>query len=395
MMPSSNIESSNPPLDAIVPSGPLTTRRTVSSRAKAPDLSSSWRLNRFLARAGFGSRRSTEELILKGSVSVNGSFCRDLAKTVTDADDVRVNGRQIHLASPRYLLLHKPTGYVSTRSDRHAERTIFDLLPTESSSLFHVGRLDKDSEGLLLLTNDGDLAQKLLHPSSGIDKEYEVCLDQPFTLKAAAALKKGTWIEGAVARVESVHQFAPTKIKIVLHQGIKRQIRVMLGQLGFKVKRLLRTRIGPLKLRNLDSGHYRELRPEEVEELRTAATRVKVSSKTVKKVRLQRPPSAGKFWGKPLIATPLKGRPRLQRSAAPAASSEAPRTSSSAARRANMTPRPYAAKGSWTEERSSEGRPSRPRRTATASSSKPRGRPTTTTRTASARTTLRSKRSQN
>ena len=225
------------------------------------------RINKFLARAGFGSRRSVEALILKGSVAINGSFCRDLARKILPQDDVSVHGKKIHQAPLRYLLLHKPAGYVCTRSNRFPERTIFDLLPSEASSLFHVGRLDKESEGLLLITNDGMLSQQLTHPSRGIDKEYEVTLDQPFNEKAAAALKKGTWIEGAVARVESVQQLGPCKIKLVLHQGIKRQIRVMLGQLGFSVKRLVRTRIGPLQLRQLPLGKYRELSPKELERL--------------------------------------------------------------------------------------------------------------------------------
>jgi 23S rRNA pseudouridine2605 synthase len=228
------------------------------------------RLNRFLAAAGLGSRRSCEELILKGSVSVNGSICRELSTRIADGDDVRVSGRLVHAFAPRTILLNKPAGYTTTRSDRHAERTIFDLLPTDTGHLFHVGRLDKESEGLLLLTNDGILSQDLMHPSKGIDKEYEVILDKPFSERDAAALKRGTWIEGSVARVESVRTLGPTKIQIVLHQGLKRQIRVMLGQLGFKVQRLVRTRLGPLTLRGVKPGSYRDLRKEDLEMLRKA-----------------------------------------------------------------------------------------------------------------------------
>ncbi len=228
------------------------------------------RLNRFLAAAGLGSRRSCEELILKGSVSVNGSICRELSTRITDSDDVRVSGRLVHAFAPRTILLNKPAGYTTTRSDRHAERTIFDLLPTDTGHLFHVGRLDKESEGLLLLTNDGILAQDLMHPSKGIDKEYEVILDKPFSERDAAALKRGTWIEGSVARVESVRALGHNKIQIVLHQGLKRQIRVMLGQLGFKVQRLVRTRLGPLTLRGVKPGSYRDLRKEDLEMLRKA-----------------------------------------------------------------------------------------------------------------------------
>lgn len=228
------------------------------------------RLNRFLAAAGLGSRRSCEELILKGSVTLNGSVRRDLSTRVLPGDDVRVSGRKVHAFAPRTLLLNKPAGYVSTRSDRHAERTIFDLLPSDLGHLFHVGRLDKESEGLLLLTNDGALSQELLHPSRGVDKEYEVVLDKTFTARDAAALKKGTWIEGSVARVESVRQLGPNKIVVVLHQGLKRQIRIMLGQLGFRVQRLVRIRLGPLTLRGVKPGSFRELRAEDLAALRKA-----------------------------------------------------------------------------------------------------------------------------
>ncbi len=228
------------------------------------------RLNRFLAAAGLGSRRSCEEHILKGRVALNGSICRTLSTQVLADDDVRVNGRLIHAFAPRTILLNKPAGYVCTRSDRHAERTVFDLLPSDAGNLFHVGRLDKESEGLLLLTNDGVLSQELMHPSKGVEKEYEVILDRTFGPKDAAALKKGTWIEGSIARVEAVRQLAPNKIQVILHQGLKRQIRVMLGQLGFDVKRLNRTRLGPLTLRGVKPGSYRDLRAEDLEALKKA-----------------------------------------------------------------------------------------------------------------------------
>jgi 23S rRNA pseudouridine2605 synthase len=225
-----------------------------------------------LAAAGLGSRRSCEELILKGSVSINGAYCRDLSTRVTPEDDVRVSGRLVHAFASRTILLNKPAGYTTTRSDKHAERTIFDLLPSDTGHLFHVGRLDKESEGLLLLTNDGILAQDLIHPSKGVDKEYEVVLDKTFTDRDAAALRRGTWIEGSMARIESVRNLAPNKIQIVLHQGIKRQIRLMLGHLGFKVKRLIRVRLGPLTLRGVKPGSYRDLRKEDLEILRKALT---------------------------------------------------------------------------------------------------------------------------
>ena len=238
------------------------------------------RLNRFLAAAGLGSRRSCEEHILKGRVTINGSVRKELATRVLPEDDIRVNGRVIHAIAPRTILLNKPAGYTTTRSDRHAERTIFELLPSDTGHLFHVGRLDKESEGLLLLTNDGMLAQELMHPSKGIEKEYEVILDKTFTSRDAALLKKGTRIEGALARVEAIRQLAPNKIQIILHQGLKRQIRIMLGQLDYKVKRLNRTRIGPLTLRGVKPGSYRDLRKEDLEMLRKALSTPKLNRET-------------------------------------------------------------------------------------------------------------------
>ena len=265
------------------------------------------RLNRFLAAAGLGSRRSCEEHILKGRVSINGSFARTLSIRVNEGDDVRVNGRIVHAIAPRTILLNKPAGYVTTRSDRHAERTIFDLLPSDAGHLFHVGRLDKESEGLLLLTNDGALAQELMHPSKGVEKEYEVILDRTFHERDAAALKKGTWIEGSMARVESVRQLAPNKIQIILHQGLKRQIRIMLNQLGFKVQRLTRIRVGPITLRGVKPGSYRDLRQEDLLALKKA---------------LSAPRPA-----KPKIAA--KPRPRLALSVKPVESKARPRQAAS------------------------------------------------------------------
>jgi len=254
------------------------------------------RLNRFLAAAGLGSRRSCEELILKGSVSINGSFRRVLSTRVLPGDDVRVSGRVIHAMATRTILLNKPAGYTTTRGDRHAERTIFDLLPSDTGNLFHVGRLDRESEGLLLLTNDGELAQELMHPSKGVEKEYEVVIDKSFTPRDAAALKKGTWIDGSVARIDAVRDLAPNKIQIILHQGLKRQIRIMLGQLGFKVRRLVRTRLGPLTLRGVKPGSYRELREEDLELLR----------KALAAPRILRPKRAAKRIVRPAVAGILK-----------------------------------------------------------------------------------------
>ncbi|MEI6492694.1 MAG: pseudouridine synthase [Verrucomicrobiota bacterium] len=225
------------------------------------------RLNRFLAAAGLGSRRSCEDLIATGAVVINGSRVEKLATVVADGDDVRVHGRIIRVARPVYVLFHKPRGFVVTKSDERGRRTIYDLLPPEYSTLFHVGRLDKDSEGLLLLTNDGDLAQKLTHPSHGIEKEYEVTLDKSFDPAHSAKMIRGIFIEGGRARFERVYILGPGRVRVVLRQGIKRQIRLMFYDMGYEVERLKRTRIGMIGDQGIPPGHFRLLAPHELQSL--------------------------------------------------------------------------------------------------------------------------------
>lgn len=221
------------------------------------------RLNRFLAAAGLGSRRGCEELIRTGRVTINGAVCTDLATTVGDDDDVKANGKLIHRQKALHVVLNKPPGYLCTASDERGRRTIFDLLPKNFPRLFNVGRLDKESEGLLILTNDGDLALKLTHPRYKIEKEYEVILDRPFSAEQREKLLKGIFIEGGRARAERVHHLAPNKLKVVLRQGLKRQIRLMFRALGYDVKRLCRTRIGSLRL-DTPAGQWRFLTAPEV-----------------------------------------------------------------------------------------------------------------------------------
>ncbi len=222
------------------------------------------RLNRFLAAAGLGSRRACEALILDGKVAINGHYIRELATNVLPDDDVRVSGRQARAAIPVYILLNKPRGYVCTRSDERGRKTIFDLLPPHYGRLFHVGRLDMESEGLLLLTNDGDLSQRLTHPAHEIEKDYEVLLDKPFDAELAPKMVRGFMIEGGRAKMERIHIIAPKHLKVVLRQGIKRQIRLMFYQLGYEVKRLMRTRIGGVEYGGLKTGQWRPLNEKEV-----------------------------------------------------------------------------------------------------------------------------------
>lgn len=224
------------------------------------------RLNRFLAAAGLGSRRGCEELIRTGRVTINGAVCTDLATVVGDGDAVKVGNKLVHRQKALYLALNKPPGYLCTAADEFERRTIFDLVPKNFPRLFNIGRLDKESEGLILLTNDGDLALKLSHPRHKIDKEYEVVLDRPFDMELRAKFLKGIFIEGVRARAELIHKLAPNKIKVVLRQGLKRQIRLMFRTLGYEVKQLFRVRIGPLKL-DIPPGQWRLLTTQEVRSL--------------------------------------------------------------------------------------------------------------------------------
>ncbi len=225
------------------------------------------RLNRFLASAGQGSRRSCEELILAGQVSVNGVVCTELATQVESSDVVKVGNRVLHSAPTRTLLIHKPRGFVSTASDEKGRRTVFDLLPPNSPRLFHVGRLDMESEGLLILTNDGDLSLKLTHPRYRMEKEYEVVLDRPFDFELSARLLHGVNTPEGWAKAEAVHRLGANKVKMVLTQGLKRQIRLMFYELGYEVERLVRTRIGTLKIDNLPPAAWRVLTRKEIEAL--------------------------------------------------------------------------------------------------------------------------------
>lgn len=231
------------------------------------------RLNRYLALCGLGSRRACEEIIRGGGVRVNGRAVRELAVVVQPGDTVVARGRVVKPAASRYLVLHKPPGVLSSRASQGGKPVVYDLLPREAATLPHVGRLDAESEGLLLLSNDGTLAQVLTHPSRHVEKEYEVILDRSFDPKFIPKLLKGIYLEEGRAKAAAVHVEGANKLRVVLTQGINRQIRRMFAALGYKVKRLTRTRLGPLRLGRLPRGSWRELSGREVEALRRAAGR--------------------------------------------------------------------------------------------------------------------------
>lgn len=226
------------------------------------------RLNRFLAAAGVGSRRHCDELIAAARVTINGQICTNFSVQPDERDHVKVDGKLVHAERTLHIVLHKPAGFVSTRKDPRARDTIFDLLPGKFPRLFNVGRLDAQSEGLLILTNDGDLAQRLMHPRYKIDKEYEVTLDRAWDAALTSKLLRGVLLEGERARIAHFRARGPTRLQIILRQGINRQIRRMFEVMGYRVERLVRTRIGTLRLGDLPRGHWRALTKSELASLR-------------------------------------------------------------------------------------------------------------------------------
>lgn len=222
------------------------------------------RLNQFLARAGFGSRRACEDLIRDGAVTINGHRLRELAVRVAPEDRVLVHNKPVKLPLPVVAMLHKPAGYLCTSAESTRERTIYDLLPAHWPRVVYVGRLDKESEGLLIVTNEGDLAQRLTHPSAKLRKTYIVTLDREFDFAAAPKMKKGFPIEEGFARMEDLFRIGPRTLKVVLTQGLKRQIREMFYRNGYEVKRLVRVQIGELSLGDLPAGQHRLLSQDDV-----------------------------------------------------------------------------------------------------------------------------------
>ncbi len=239
------------------------------------------RLARFLAHAGVASRRAAETLITEGRVRVNGAIVRTQGVRIDpESDRVSVDGKAVHGAVKHvYILLHKPAGYVCTVRDEHGRSTVLDLLPQEVRKLrvYPVGRLDADTSGLLLLTNDGDFAQHVAHPRHSTTKRYEALVQGCPTAEALQALREGVVITEDDG---GHHKTAPATVSIVrrrsnecvvsltLHEGRKRQIRRMLTAVGYPVLRLMRVAVGTLTLDGVAKGKWRYLEQNEVEELR-------------------------------------------------------------------------------------------------------------------------------
>lgn len=233
------------------------------------------RLQKVLARVGFGSRRACEELIARGRVTVNGRVARLGDRVDPSHDVVEVDGSRVNLdPRVRYFALHKPAGVVTTLRDPRGRPDLRDLLPP-GPRVYPVGRLDRDSEGLLLLTNDGELANRVMHPRYGVEKEYLVEVEGEPTERTARALERGVRLEDGVARAVSARVVGrrPGRgaLALVMVEGRKREVRRMLEALGFPVRRLVRLRVGPVRLGRLRPGQARPLTPEEVRALYRAA----------------------------------------------------------------------------------------------------------------------------
>jgi 23S rRNA pseudouridine2605 synthase len=234
------------------------------------------RLNRFLARSGVASRRAADTLIADGRVAVNGTITTKLSTTVDPAvDAVEVDGRPVRLPdAPTYIMLNKPRGYVVTRSDPQGRPTVADLVAAAGSAVVPVGRLDARTEGLLILTDDGDLAYRVTHPSYELDKVYEVVARGVLSQRSRHTLEKGVELDGrltAPARVTVRSTDRNTTVaEMVIHEGRKRQVRRMFEAVGHPVRRLKRVAVGPIKLGHLRPGKWRHLTEQELRDLRRA-----------------------------------------------------------------------------------------------------------------------------
>jgi len=230
------------------------------------------RLQKVLARTGLGSRRVCEDFIADGRVTVNGETAV-LGRRVDPANDlVEVDGVAIGVAPGLvYYLLNKPTGVVTTADDPEGRPTVVGLVPDEPR-VFPVGRLDYETEGLLLVTNDGELTHRLTHPSFGVDKEYIAHVDGVLTRAELRQLREGVELDDGPTAPAQVNQVTDGVLKIVIHEGRNRQVRRMCEAVGHPVQRLVRTRIGPLTDRKLKPGKWRDLTPDEVRQLERAAT---------------------------------------------------------------------------------------------------------------------------
>lgn len=230
------------------------------------------RINKYLAQCGVASRRECDRLITEGKVTVNGRPA-GLGDDVNDGDNIKVEGRPVTVKKNEYYLLHKPKGYLCTVSDDKGRKTVMDILGDGVGRVYPVGRLDYDSEGLLILTTDGELAQHLTHPSNEVPKTYLVKVEGRLTEVDLNPIRSGIEIDGYVTKKCRAHIVETnkdyTKVELVLREGKNREIRKMFAAIGREVTLLKRTKVGELTLRGLDRGAFRKLTPAEVEYLKS------------------------------------------------------------------------------------------------------------------------------
>ena len=226
------------------------------------------RLNRYLASTGVGSRRAADEVIRAGRVTVNGEAAQ-LGTLVSDDDDVRVDGRPVQVQATMVVLLHKPAGVVTTASDPQGRRTVVDLVQVPVR-LFPVGRLDRDTTGLLLLTNDGALADRLMHPRHGVRKTYVARVAADPGEPVLERLRRGVELDDGPTAPAEVRRAGPGRVEITIHEGRNRQVRRMLAAVGHPVRALHRSRYAGLELGSLRPGEWRTLDDSEVDGLRHA-----------------------------------------------------------------------------------------------------------------------------
>ncbi len=231
------------------------------------------RLHKLLAHAGVASRRAAEDLIVRGKVRVNGKVVRELGTLVHTSDRIDVSGTPVRLETqPTYLLMNKPVNVVTTMHDPQKRRTVADLIPKGLPRVVPVGRLDYDTSGVLLLTNDGELANTLTHPRFGVEKTYRTVVKGRLTPDEVGRLQGGVWLRefraaGARLRVVAVRR-ENSVLDITIHEGKNRQVRRMFEAVGHPVLELVRLRFGPLKLGDLPPGRSRDLTERELAQLR-------------------------------------------------------------------------------------------------------------------------------
>lgn len=231
------------------------------------------RINKYIACAGVASRRKADELIANGNVRVNGLVLREPGYHVVEGDIVEVNGRRIETSEKKvYILLNKPTGYVTTVSDDRERDTVMDLVADVDARIFPVGRLDYNTSGMLIMTNDGDFAYKLTHPKHEMPKTYRALVSGVLSDEKCGRLERGVDIGGfrtSPAKVKIVRGLSnATLVDITIHEGKNRQVRKMFRAVGNPVKQLQRIAIGDIRLGRLAEGHYRKLTREEIEYLK-------------------------------------------------------------------------------------------------------------------------------